>query len=438
MSKRLGLKNQQLRLQKQLSMRIKKTLLVAVFFVCQNHVVAAEYSIDSDIKLTGRFDDNSRLTTGFKDELYGSVLANRLDFSRATEKSNLSAGLNLENNSYNIEAFSTFDQSLNLSYIRGTERGSWNISGSVDRDSTLDTESTTQGSGLLDLLDSRITSNRLSLGWNRNVTDRHVLTWDAAANLVQYDSESRVDYKFGNTSLLWQYILNERLRLQANTSYSVLTSDTTNSFPINSGNILRIDRQVDNEQSTTRLQIGIYYLFSENLNLDALVGQSTVDTDRVDTFVDISTIGSTSGVRINEQGGKNDGVTYSMNLNYSAESKAVSLSASSSNSVNSNGVLVLTTSVGLEGNWYLSPKRTLFGSVSQFDQETSGNGVAVFNDRTLATLIFQYKYRFTKEWTGSFIYRLDEQKQSTQDRKAYSNEWALTLEWRPTTLKWSR
>lgn len=447
---------------------MNKALCIAVFLMGQSNVIAAEYSIDNDITLTGRFDDNARLSVGFKDELYGNVLANSLDFRRSTEKSSLTAALDLENNSYNIDAYSTFDQRLNLRYVRAGERGSWNISGTVDRDSTRDTETTTQGSGTFDLFDSRITSNQLAFGWNRNLTDRHVVTWDTNASFVQYENDRRVDYKFGNSSLLWQYILSERFRLQANASYNLLDSEAIDSPSItpvltdligNSNfdqnavvsaindcepgsfiNQIRCfePRILDNEQSTTRLQLGVYYLITENLTLDILVGQSTVDTDSVETFIELPAQGSTTGTRIDKQNGKNDGVTYSMDLGYSAENKEVSLTASSSNSVNSNGVLVLTTSVGLEGHWRLTPRQDLFGSVGYFDQETSSDGLGLFDDRKLATLRFRYRYRFSEEWSGGFIYRLDEQKRSTQDRKAYSNEWALTLAWRPTTLKWSR
>lgn len=461
-----------LHLKKQLGQQIKKALYLSVFLLGQESVVAAEYSIASNVQLTGRFDDNSRLSVGFKDELYGNVLASNLDFRRATEKSSLTAGLNLENNAYNIDAYSTFDQRIDLGYFRATEHGSWNIGGVASQDSTLDTELTSEGSGLFDLRDSRIRSDRLTFGWNRNLTDRHVLVWDAAANLVQYDNARRIDYKFGNTSLLWQYIVNERLRMQANASYNQLDSAAIVSdvitpiatdlfqdprftpaqvfeliqqcegglgfFDFNGVQPCFQPRQLDNEQSTTRFQLGVFYLISENLTLDALVGKSTVDTNRVETYANLPAIGSTTGTRINQQSGKNSGLTYTMDLSYSGENKESTLSASSVNSVNSNGVLVLTTSISLEGLWRLNAKHNVFGSITQFDQETSSDGVGVFNDRELATLILRYQYRFTEEWSASFLYRRDDQKRAIQDRRAESNEWTLTVAWRPTTLKWSR
>lgn len=398
---------------------------------------AAEYSVDNEVRLSSLFDDNARLSVGFKDELYGGVLENRFDISKATETSNLTAGLDLISNHYNINAFSTVDQRLNLGYSSSSEVGSWNLNLFVDRDSTRNTDVTPQGIGSFDLFDTRVTSNQLSFAWNRNLNSRNVLVWNSGLNTVQYENAGRVDYKFGNSSLLWQYIFSERLRFQTIASYSLLDSSEVSSCAGSDINGQCIDRrELDNEQSTIRLQLGLYYLLNEHWTLDLLVGDSTVDTDSTTKFFDF--LASDGSVFSSNASGTDSGVTYNLDLSYAAETINVSFLAGASNTVNSNGILVLTTSAAVDIDWRLTPRHVVTAEVSWFDQETSSAGNRSFNDRELSTMILRYQYRINPEWDVGFRYRIDDQRRVSLERHAYSNEFALTLFWRPTTLKWSR
>lgn len=453
-------------------------LLFAFLFVlllASTTAMAAEYSLGQETSLTGRFDDNSRLTVGFKDELYGGFLSHRANLARSTERDSLDINLDMDANEYNINAFSTFDYLGSINYQRTNERGFWNIGVSHSRDSTRDSESESDGSGVFDLINTRVENNRLNLGWNHNLNTRNVLNWTLTAVGARYESERRTDYQYGDSGLLWQYIVSERLRLQTNFSYSVLDTDATTGFglspliqdEVDSGNISQEDgdsvtdaclsgfitdlvsslfiprfcfesRQLDNEQSTIRAQLGVFYILHENLSLDLLVGQSTVDTDSEETFLFLPGQGGTIP-RVETISSKNDALTYSLNMTYALDDRrTIELNASSANSVNSNGILVLTTTAGIEGRWPINDKHSIFGRIAWFEQETSSGRAGVFNDRELATMIWRYRYRINKEWSVGAMYRIDEQNRLTQDRKAYSNEWSLTLAWRPTERKWSR
>lgn len=450
------------------------SLIPIAGFCLASYVTAAEYSIDNDISLTGRFDDNARLSVGFKDELYGAVLTNKTNLARATEISNLDVELELKANQFNIDAYSTFDQLLDVGYFRNTERGYWNINARVDHGSTRDSEATQSGSGVFDLRDTRITSHQLSFGLSNNLNLRNLLVWNASANAVQYDNDRSNDYKFGSTSLLWQFILTERFRLQATAAYSVLDSDAASGLAINPifndaveagtsidlidnivsecSNGQRVGLQVsggsfipcfqqrefDNEQATTRLQAGVYYLISERLTLDLLVGQSSVDTDSEVVYVNLPERGANVGMRTEKTSTSNDGLTYTVGLNHVMETIENNLNISSSNTVNSNGILVLNTSVELNTSWTINSWHSIYNSFAWFDQETSSRDDAFFTDRVLSRWSFRYQYLFNSEWSGSFNYRIYEQRRDTQDREAYSNSWTLTLAWQPTTLKWSR
>ncbi len=445
-----------------------------VLFLASENAWAAEYSLGQETSLTGRFDDNSRLTVGFKDELYGGFLSHRANLARSTERDSLDINLDMDANEYNINAFSTFDYLGSINYQRTNERGFWNIGVSHSRDSTRDSESESDGSGVFDLINTRVENNRLNLGWNHNLNTRNVLNWTLTAVGARYESERRTDYQYGDSGVLWQYIVSERLRLQTNVSYSVLDTDATAGFALNplvqdqvaAGGLTQTEsdnfenicfdgvfssvvftigsfrcfeaRQLDNEQSTIRAQLGVFYILHENLSLDLLVGQSTVDTDSEETFLFLPGQGGTIP-RVETISSKNDALTYSLNMTYAVDDRrTIELNASSANSVNSNGILVLTTTAGVEGRWPINDKHSIFGRIAWFEQETSSGRAGVFNDRELATMIWRYRYRINKEWSVGAMYRIDEQNRLTQDRKAYSNEWSLTLAWRPTERKWSR
>lgn len=398
---------------------------------------AAEYSVDNDVRLSSLFDDNARLSVGFKDELYGGVLENRFNISKATETSNLTAGLDLISNHYNINAFSTFDQRLNLGYSSSSEIGSWNLNLFVNRDSTRNTDVTPQGIGSFDLFDTRVTSNQLSFGWNRNLNSRNVLVWNNALNTVQYENAGRADYKFGSSSLLWQYIFSERLRFQTIASYSLLDSNEISSCNFRDVTGQCLDRrELDNEQSTIRLQLGLYYLINEHWTLDLLVGDSTVDTDSTTKLFDF--LDSDGNILSSNVSGTNSGVTYNLDLSYAAETMNISFLAEASNTANSNGILVLTTSLAADMNWRLTPRHVVKAEITWFEQETSSGANRFFNDRELSTMVLRYQYRINPEWDIGFRYRIDDQRRISLERHAYSNEFALTLFWRPTTLKWSR
>jgi hypothetical protein len=447
-------------------------LITLAGFVLASTVSAAEYSVDNDISLTSRFDDNARLSVGFKDELYGAALTTQSNFARTTEVSNLGIGLDLRANEYNIDAYSTFDQLLDIGYSRNTERGSWNVNASVDNGSSRDSEATSSGSGRFDLRDTRVTTSALSFSWSNNLNVKNLLVWNGSATSVHYDNARRNDYKYGSTSLLWQYILTDRLRIQATSAYSVLDTQAFTGLLISpllndaigqgvspdlvsgtaeqcsAGGFFTFDGLIfsrclelgmsDNEQATTRLQVGIYYLISERLTLDLLVGQSSVDTDSEIVYANLPVQGTTSGVRTGQESSSNDGLTYTGTLRHVAENIETNLRISSSNTVNSNGVLVLTTSADLETRWDIDSRQSISNRFAWFDQETSSQDVTFFNDRVLSQWRFRYRYFFTSEWSGSLSYSIDEQRRDALDREAYRNSFTLTLAWRPTKLKWSR
>ncbi|MBT8150746.1 MAG: hypothetical protein KJO62_05025 [Gammaproteobacteria bacterium] len=434
---------------------------------------AAEYSLDSDYGISARYNDNYRLALNPKsefDELSGADFSADYSLARNTEVSSLSTTLDLDAGSYNLDAFNTFDQRLASNYRRNYERGSWNFGASFNNDSVTVTEATTGASGRFTQTDERSRSLGLNAGWFSQLTERHSFNWSAFGTRQRYDSDSYTDYKYAGASVLWQFMVQERLRLQTQLGYNALHSEDDNlvfSPLIFDADALGIDRSfvplivsacqnfpdtpivlgstfeclknsaIDNEQSTVTTQLGVYYAFSENLLLDVLVGQSTTDTDSVRTYSNRSA-GATDNVPDQTIKRKNDNTTYTASLVYDAENLEYTLLASSRDSANSTGVLTLNRRLAFDTDWRPDARNGYLLRLSWLDQQSSSDDDAFFLGREYYEGLVRYSRRLNEDWTMSGTYRYIDLRRAGVKEHANSNQVALALTWRPTTLKWSR
>ena len=74
-------------------------------------------------------------------------------------------------------------------------------------------------------IDSRVLSKSIGANWNWQFDEKNVFAMNFNATDVAYESAFRSGYEYGQGSLLWQYFWSNRLRLQANVSYSLFDSE---------------------------------------------------------------------------------------------------------------------------------------------------------------------------------------------------------------------
>lgn len=461
---------------------IKNITVFAVLCLSQT-LTASEYSFSQSVGLKGLFNDNTSLLPNTKNERYGGTGVAKFQLTKRTSASQLLGNITLEANNYNLESYNTFDQLMNISYTRVSEKGSWGVSGNYSRDSTRTLDPEDQGLDFSGLIDSRIFSKRLSANWNRNINEKNTFAWNFDVSNIEYESDFRNGYIYGQTSLLWQHFVSERMRLQANMAYSALDTDQTKSvvsspifidaldagvftvdqtlFLIDScrsgsneiallseiiyglGNAIEPwpcfeERLSSNMQSTAQLQLGVYYMLTEKLVLDILIGQSEVDTESETVFLNVPPLGGVSGQRVDSIKGDDRGSVYKSSLEYTTEAWRSALRVSRDTSVNSNSVLSLVTQASLDTRWRLNQYHSIGGMLSWTKQEASRQGGNVFFDRDLVIAMLRYDYNFSEDWKLTTLYRLNDQIRVGQDDHGRSNQLAVIVTWKPMANKWSR
>ncbi|MDB2410063.1 hypothetical protein N9W57_05505 [Pseudomonadales bacterium] len=458
----------------------RATVFLVLFFSAS--LFADEYSLAKSFNLKGLFNDNATLEPDAKGDRYGGTGVARFELSKLTDVSRLVGDISLEANNYNLVSYSTFDQLMNVSYTRSNERGSWGVSGNYTRDSTRALDPEDQGLDFSGLIDSRIFSKRLNANWNRGINEKNTIAWSADVSDVEYESDFRNGYLYSQTSILWQYFVNERMRLQANIAYSGLDSDQTTNlvssplfFDALTSGVFTIDetlflidscrrgsnqiallgeiiygpdngiepwscfeeRLTDNTQSTVQLQLGIYYKLTEKIVLDVLLGRSEVDTKSETVFLNVPPLGESSGQRIDTIESDDKGAVFRGNIKYTSESWWAALNISRNTSVNSNSVLSLLTEVGLDTRWRVNQRHSIGSGLKWSQQEASSQAGDIFFDRDLVIATLRYDFNFSREWRFSALYRFNDQVRAGQDNHGRSNQLALIVSWRPSTNTWS-
>ena len=449
--------------------------LVFSFFVVSTAVSASEYSLGKTVKLRSSYSDNFGLSANKKDERYGTTGALSLDLSRITEVSQFSGALLLEVNSYNIKSYNTFDQRANFNYTRANKRGSWGFGGTYDSDSISSYDVTEQSFDIDSQIDTRVISQSFSANWNRQLNEKNLLAVNASLTDVDYESVFRGDYRYGQSNFLWQYFLTDRIRFQANVTYSVFDPDNRSSFAVSPLFIDEIKAlnlpasqeealienatigfcqvtiigapwpcaeifEADNRRGTLNWKLGIYYALTERLTLDALYGRSSVRSKLVKTYINLPSQSGGDGPRTeSEIKDDDDGVVYQASLRYSGERFRSTLSASRNNeNVNSNSQLSLNTKVALDTRFRLNRYHTVSSGIEWYRQENSGFSNAEFSDRDIASAKLSYKFEIFTDWSLISVYRLKYLSLARQTSHSLGNEIVFSIRWLPNRVSWSR
>ena len=465
-------------------MAIQLIKKVAVFWmICVScSLAASEYSLTKSVTLKGLFNDNVTLSPNVKSERYGGTGVAAFQLSKMTEISQLAGDISLKANNYNLASYNTFDQVINISYTRQSEAGSWGLSGSYNRDSTRNLDPEDESLDFSNSIDSRIFSSRVNANWNRSINEKNVLAWSANISDVEYESDFRNGYVYGQTSLLWQHYLSDRMRLQSNVAYSRVETDPTNNlvssplfFDALESGVFNIDETIllidlcrsginqiallneivngpsddfeswscfeerfsDNTQSTMQLQLGIYYRLTQRLVLDVLIGQSSVSSESKTVFLNVPPLNETSGQRVDSQKSDDRGAVYEGSIEYSGDTWSSSFQVSRNTSVNSNSALSLVTQVRFDTQWRFNQYNSISSSISRNWQESSSQAGNVFFDRDQTVGSLRYNYIFSESWQLTAVYRLKDQMIKGREDRGRSNQVALIVAWKPTANKWS-
>lgn len=466
-----------------MAIQLIKTAAIFWMTLASCSLVASEYSLTKSVTLKGLFNDNVTLSPNVKSGRYGGTGIAAFQLSKVTEISQLAGDISLKANNYNLASYNTFDPVINISYTKQSENGLWGVSGNYSRDSTRTLDPEDENLDFSNSIDSRIFSSRLSANWNRSINEKNRLAWSANISDVKYESDFRNSYVYGQTSLLWQHFISERMRLQGNAAYSRLATDATSTlvasplfFDALDEGVFSIDETIflidscsswvnqiallneivngpsddfepwscfeerlsENTQTTVQLQLGVYYMLTQRLVLDLLVGKSSANSESKASFLNVPPLNEISGQRVDTQKNNDQGSVYQGSIEYSGESWSSGFRVSRNNSVNGNSTLSLVTQTSFDAQWRFDQYNSISGSISHNKQESSGQAGNVFFARDQIVASLRYNYAFAEGWQLTTVYRLKDQLIAGREDHGRSNQVAIIVAWRPAANKWSR
>lgn len=237
---------------------------IAVCTASINLASAAEWSFEPSITALTRYDDNFRLSTSDEVSTTEFSLKPSADFSRKTERTDITGTANFEFRRYDEDALDTNDSEFEIDiahFLSELTRVGFNANW-ID-DTTLDSEFDETG-----IFFDRVERQRMS--YSPSISHQFSQRWSASANAListaEYDTTDITynDYDYDSISgqLNWAYSLKTTL----------FTSLGTSRYETQNGAY---------KSDTDQLYIGFTHQYSERMTLEAYAGRRETETTRV-------------------------------------------------------------------------------------------------------------------------------------------------------------
>jgi hypothetical protein len=248
-------------------------IILFFLFVPAHLFGASQKTITTSLSVGQKYDDNINLQSADQHDDFISIIraSGSIDFK--TEQTNIKGKVNLNIWRYADEdELNTLDQiySLDANFL-SSERLSLGIAGKYIKDTTLETELTETGVGL-------VRSVRKNYSFNPSatyaITERDTLSFSPFYTNSNYESDTYSDYWVSGAALNYKHLFkNERLALIARAGY--------NYVKIKPG-YYEYDYYKSSSEghyNTYQLYGGVKYLFSETLTMNFLLGVRYTDSE---------------------------------------------------------------------------------------------------------------------------------------------------------------
>jgi hypothetical protein len=398
---------------------------------------AAEWSAEPRISLLTGYDDNIRLTAADHDSVWETALSPSVRFGAVKENQGLTGDAGLAIRRYaggtgreSSDALDREDYYFNSIAFHNTLRDSFKVNLDYTQDSTLDSELDQTGNVISD----SATREQFSLGpsWSRSLTEltRTDLTYQYSnidytddpgiQNLVGYT------YHVASASLVRQ--LTPRIQGTLSGGYSIYQPDT------------------DFDSDTLSLQAGLSTSFSETLVVSFLVGQrdTTSDSFTAAGFC----IGAAPGATFPSCSGgipipagtadteiETTSPVYTASIVKQLETGSLSATLSRSSFPGSEGELLDSTRLSLNGNYKLTETLDSSLIIEYTENETIVNRVGIVpirdkENETFFRITPKVVWHWRREWelAGNYQYARNE---DANQNEASRNALYLTLSYLP-------
>jgi hypothetical protein len=420
-------------------------LCASVFSVA---VSAAEYSVESELKVTAQHNDNIRLEVDEPLSIFGETINPSVTLQARTEQWATSLNTDLRFSKFNRPGFDSDDQYVTLATQRTGEKSSFSLTANGTHDTTRTSEEFDSGR----FTNERRKSYSLAPAWNYMLTDKQQLSLSANLSTVDYSADNFTGYDNGQAFAEWSYSYTESLRFFVRANASRYKADSRTQqvqfFRVGQFQPDVIEQTLATQSDGLGIQLGANYQFTENLSLYGLIGASDTDTeyeisDEFDAcnltanipdyvlrgFCDLEDQNSTTQL-------------IDTNLSWEQQNYTLSVGYSVQAQPSSNGALLESEQATVKWNYNLSEKNRIFVNGDWGDNQSINEGddqnQTLNNDREYYSASLGYRYRLTEHWFLGAEARYRYQDSEIVQGNAESIVGKLSISYRPKKLAWSR
>jgi Putative beta-barrel porin 2 len=364
---------------------------------------AAEWSVETSASLTGKYDDNVRLSPTDKQAVFGAIFAPQLSLRRRSPIWDMSFKADVSISRY------TDDPNLNSENPRlqadiqyRMELGEIRLQAEASRSSTLVTEEDEGGN-------FRTTTQRnlfrLAPSWTYAVSEVDTINIGAGWTEVKYESDALNDYRNLVASAGW--------------SRQVTQADTVNLNLI--ANYFESEAAIDLQSTSLTAMVGWDHTFSERLKTSVAAGPQYYMTDVL----------VSSGGTVRAEENQNFGYSLSANVDYElSELTSVGAGVSRQIQPTSSGSPLQRNRLEVNARHQFQPR--LSGTLRAFFQQESNptDDPAANRDREFFSIEPRLTWMVAEDWGLTGSYRFRTQNTQTADQ-AYSNAVFVTVTYRP-------
>ena len=442
--------------------KVVQKIVATVFSACVAlTTVAAEYSLQPDVSVVARHEDNFRLSPNQEESLFGSHVIPTIKAQAKEQNWDASLNAKLDIARFNRDDLNNDDQEYGVNAQRTGELYSLGFSAQLVKDTTRTSEEL--NSGIFDTIDDHELYSSKVYG-SYLLSETNVLSLSVSGSKSKYDAPTRTGYEhyyYGSAG--WSHSYNEKLRFNVRANYSEVKYDPVvkdvsfqqyilffgSYYPFGEADTITQQRQVTT--TAEGYQVGVDYQLLEQLSFSILVGSrdTTTEYDVKGGETECAKVSveslyfPTTNNFCNEQPDQNSSVQdWEVTSTWRGERNT--LSAKYSNSLNpggSEGYALESEQINLDWGYRLSEVSNLslvliYGKNTAIDapediDETKTN-------RKFGNAELSYTHRVSRNWLGRVagVYRYQEKE--FWDEAAESSSILFSVIYQPNKIVWSR
>ena len=396
---------------------------------------SARYSLESDLGVNLRHNDNIRFSPTKKESLHGYTVNPR--FKADIEDDNWGASLDIDMTfgRFNRKEYNSDDQVVLLEVNKKTERHYVGATGRFVRDSTRTSEVDT--SGVVTASAERREYTSVSPAWTFSATEHNTLTVGTTFSQTEYYTDDFIDSRYKNISISWNGTIDDTAEVIIRLIAAANSPDErqVNYFGYEIGTSVK--------SISYELQVGGKYLVTKNLTINGSVGSARNEQkyklrDPQKACEVIPDVLKPEQCNLEDYNATN--FVADLSASWKFERGEANLSYSLQNSPSSQGFDVRYENYVLGWGYKLSEKSD-FRLGSNFGKNRVLDGSMAFVDsdsisRDHRGASVGYYYRLTEHWKINLNYNYKWQDKGSINSLAESNSIILGISYRPTALSW--